>query len=112
MSIEGKVKRQLFGVALAAVMIGFAPFAVEDAFTYHEVTTGNFKCCGFVSESLFKRPVTYFMVDEWTKPAWTENAIKTERWLVSNGMVNGEMKFWRILERAPIQQLEPAIGSE
>lgn len=104
MSIEVKLKRQLCGAALALVMICFAPFAVEDAFTYHEVTTGSFKCCGFVSESVLKRPVTYALVDEWTEPAWTENAIKSERWLVSNGMVNGEMKFWRILDRAPIEQ--------
>lgn len=102
MSIETRIKRQLSGAALALVMICFAPFVVEDAFTYHEVTTGDFKCCGFVSESVFKRPVTYALVDEWTEPAWAENFIKTERWLVSYGMVNGEMKFWRILDRVKI----------
>ena len=111
MNISLKTRRQLLGAALAITLIGFVPFAVEDAFTYHEVTTGSFKCCGFVSESVFKRPVTYALVDKWTQPARQENAIKSERWLVSNGMVDGEMKFWRILERAPIDQPGPSPRS-
>ena len=83
--------------ALAATL--YLPVLAKDAMTYRSVVTGHFVCCGFVSESWFERPVTYALVDDWTTPMWKENAIKTERWLTSDGMVNGETKFWRLLER-------------
>lgn len=79
----------------------YLPTVYEDAETFRAVVAKPNACCGYVSESWFERPVTYFMV-EWSKPSWTENATKTERWLTAEGKVGGEAKFWRLLEREPI----------
>lgn len=70
--------------------------------TYRSVIADQRTCCGFVSESWFERPVTYTLVDEWTTPVWKENAIKNERFLTSDGLISGQTKFWRLLERQPL----------
>lgn len=103
-----KPKIRLVGLfALIALGVGLAcyvPTVVRDVQTYQAVVDEHHGCCGFVSESWFERPVTYTLVDEWSKPAWSENSTKTERWLISMGQIDGESKFWRILERQPLTE--------
>lgn len=89
-------------IALGVGMACYVPTVYRDAQTYRAVVADQHGCCGFVSESWVERPVTYALVDEWSKPAWSENSAKTERWLTSVGTVNGEARFWRILERQPV----------
>ena len=92
----------VFGMAVVC----YLPTVIEDAQTYRDAVAKQQACCGFVSESWFERPVTYAMVDEWTTPVWTENVTKTERWLTSEGKVNGETKFWRALQRVPLKTIQ------
>lgn len=98
MRATATLRKKVYWLFALAVML-YLPILGEDALTYRSVVTGNFVCCGFVSESWIERPVTYALVDQWTSPAWKENATKTERWLTSDGIVNGQTKFWRLLER-------------
>lgn len=102
MNTKSKIKRLLM-LGLPALAVGFIiPIVIEDISIYRTVTSTSYGCCGFVSENRLARPVTYALVDEWTTPVWKDNAIKSERWLTADGMVNGERKFWRILQREPI----------
>lgn len=94
--------RGAFWIVPALLAVLYLPVVIDDAETYHSVASSDSFCCGFVSENRFERPVTYALVDEWTEPAWTQNAIGSERWLTSDGKVNGVTKFWRIIERQPI----------
>lgn len=94
----------LVGLGLSAAL--YLPILIHDAELYRRVTNGR-GCCGFVSESVMERPVTYALVDEWTTPVWTQNEARTEKWLTSDGIVDGETKFWRILQRQPIETTEP-----
>ena len=101
MNTNFRVKRTLL-LSLPVLVLGFCtPFVVQDIVTYRSVTQSP-GCCGYVSENRLTRPVTYAIVDEWTTPVWTQNAIKSERWLTADGLANGEKKFWRILQRVPI----------
>lgn len=102
MRFVSKLDRRVLFLLPAFTAACYLPMLIEDASTYRSVIANQHACCGFVSESWVERPVTYAMVDEWTKPVWTENAIKTERWLTSDGIVSGETKFWRLLERQPL----------
>ena len=95
-----KVGLAVTGV-FALVSIFYIPTLIEDALLYREVVSQR-GCCGFVSESWLERPITYLMVDHWTEPTWSENEAKTDRWLTSDGLVDGQIKFWRILQRVPI----------
>jgi hypothetical protein len=61
-------------------------------------------CCGWVESNMLKRPFTYLMVDEWTEPKWTVNAVRTEEWLVSDGLVNGEVEFWTVLDKRNVSK--------
>lgn len=92
----------IFLVVFGMALLCYLPTVIEDAQTYRDAVSEQRACCGFVSESRFERPVTYALVDEWTKPVWVENTTKTERWLTSEGKVNGETKFWRSLQREPL----------
>jgi hypothetical protein len=97
-----RLKRTLL-IGIPVFLVSFyAQFVIHDVITYRAVTDKSHGCCGFVSENRLARPVTYALVDEWTTPVWSENAIRSERWLTVDGMVNGERKFWRILQREPI----------
>jgi hypothetical protein len=96
-----KFDRLLIWVALTLAVCYMAVVA-DDVRIYRILTSEQHGCCGFVSENRLARPVTYAMVDEWTTPVWSENAVRSERWLTVDGLVNGERKFWRILEREPI----------
>jgi hypothetical protein len=87
------------GLVLVAGL--YSPTVLEDFKTYQAVISEQHGCCGFVSENWLGRPVTYALV-EWTEPSWTLNAIKTERWLTSDGKVDGQKKFWRVLKREPV----------
>lgn len=101
MHFTDKLDRRVLFAIPALVVAGYLPEVIDDAMTYRSVIAEQHACCGFVSESRFERPVTYALVEEWTQPIWKENAIKTERWLTSEGKVNGETKFWRLLEQRP-----------
>ncbi|KZN20565.1 MULTISPECIES: hypothetical protein [Pseudomonas] len=104
-----KIYKAGYGL-LALIGLGFVlylPTVIDDVKTYRAVASDQHGCCGFVSESPFERPVTYLMVDAWTTPSWSENAAKTERWLTSDGKVGGETKFWRLLQREPITNVQP-----
>lgn len=90
----------LGAVAIVGSILGM--IIVDDASTYYSVVNNNQFCCGHVSEHWYERPVTYALIDHWTPPAWHENAAGTERWLVSDGVVKGEVKFWKILQRVKI----------
>lgn len=101
--------RKVGFILLAVLGMGSAcylPTVIEDAQTYRAVIAEQHACCGFVSESWIERPVTYVMVDEWTKPVWSENATKTERWLTSEGKVSGETRFWRVLQRERVTNVQ------
>lgn len=95
-----KVGFWVFGACTLAGIV-YLPFVIEDAVLYKSVTSQP-GCCGFVSESWLERPITYLMVDAWTAPVWSENEAKTHRWLTTDGLVKGETKFWRILQKEPI----------
>lgn len=86
----------------ALAVLFYLPVVIEDAMLFESVSQQR-GCCGFVSENLLERPVTYALVDEWTQPVWTQNAMKSENWLTSDGKINGETKFWRIIERKPVE---------
>lgn len=92
------------GLVLAAGF--YAPTVLEDFRTFQAVVGEQHGCCGFVSENWLERPVTYAMV-EWAEPSWSLNAIKTERWLTSDGKVDGQTKFWRVLKREPVAEITP-----
>lgn len=102
MSFKYKLHCSLLYALLALAVVCYLPVVIQDAVTYREVIVAQHACCGFVPESRIERPVTYAQVDEWTQPIWKENAVKTERWLTSDGIVNGQTKFWRLLERHPL----------
>ncbi|WP_116894769.1 hypothetical protein [Pseudomonas savastanoi] len=95
----------LFVVVFTVVTACALPPLAKDAETYLDVIAGK-GCCGFVSESWIERPITYAMV-KWDKPYWSENEARPERWLVSEGKVSGEPKFWRILQREPLTNAQP-----
>lgn len=86
------------------VAVLYLPVVAEDVDIYLTVSGPNHGCCGFVSESWLERPVTYALVDSWTQPRWTVNTTGTERWLTSDGLIDGQAKFWRILEREPVAE--------
>jgi hypothetical protein len=92
--------------ALTAFLVAviYLPVVLEDIDIYLTVSGPNHGCCGFVSENRLARPVTYALVDSWTEPKWTVNATLTERWLTSDGLIDGQAKFWRILERQPVAE--------
>jgi hypothetical protein len=96
------VIRQLAVAPLILAGLLFVVSVAQDAETYRDVVSNSQGCCGYVSERLYERPFTRLMVDEWTEPRWTENAVHTERWLVSDGKVNGNVRFWRLIKREPI----------
>ncbi|MFJ7794501.1 hypothetical protein [Pseudomonas sp. NPDC096950] len=89
-------------VACVLAAIFYVPVLIEDVFLYRAVVSQR-SCCGFVPESWLERPITYLMVDDWTAPVWSVNAAKTQRWLTTDGLVNGETKFWRLLQKEPIE---------
>lgn len=95
-----KLDRRLV-LAAIAIVICYMPVIIEDARVFNSVTSGQFGCCGYVSENWLARPITYALVDEWTPPTWTRNATGTERWLTSDGIIDGNPKFWRIVRREP-----------
>ncbi|TPG89828.1 hypothetical protein EAH72_31105 [Pseudomonas caspiana] len=106
--LPGMSRRKKLVVCLVAFVVLAAcalPPLAKDAETYLDVVAGK-GCCGFVSESWIERPVTYAMV-KWDKPYWSENEVKPERWIVSEGKVSGELKFWRILQREPLTNDQP-----
>ena len=103
MNRKFKLDRHLFFYVLPVLAVAsYLPTVIQDTVTYRGVVAEQHACCGFVSENWLARPVTYALVDEWTTPVWKENAIKTERFLTSDGIVNGQTKFWRLLERQPL----------
>lgn len=95
-------KRSAFWIVPVLLAVLYLPVVIDDATIYNSVS-GSTSCCGFVSESRLERPVTYALVDEWTEPVWGQNAAGTERWLTSDGKIDGVVKFWRIVERQPIE---------
>lgn len=106
--LPGMSRRKMFVVGLVVfvvIAVCALPPIAKDAQTYRDVVAGQ-GCCGFVSESWIERPVTFAMV-KWEKPFWSESESRPERWLVADGMVNGETKFWRILRREPLQTAQP-----
>ncbi|MGE8063794.1 hypothetical protein [Pseudomonas sp. NPDC089569] len=87
---------------ISALLIALGGFVtVKDAQLYYRVVD-NPGCCGWVEESRLARPWTYLMVDEWTEPAWESGPGNTTEFLISNGMVHGEIKFWRVMGERPI----------
>ncbi|WP_046481607.1 hypothetical protein [Pseudomonas veronii] len=106
--LPGMSHRKMFIVGLVVLGVIAAcalPPLAKDAQTYRDVVAGQ-GCCGFVSESWIERPVTLAMV-HWEKPYWSTSESRPERWLVADGMVSGEMKFWRILQREPLPTAQP-----
>ncbi|WP_223508729.1 MULTISPECIES: hypothetical protein [unclassified Pseudomonas] len=106
--LPGTSLRKKFVICLVVIVVLAAcalPLLAKDAEIYLDVVAGK-GCCGFVSESWIERPVTRAMV-EWDNPYWSVNEEKSERWLVSEGMVNGETKFLRILKREPLSNTQP-----
>lgn len=99
---ENKFLFYMLVIFLTAVI--YLPVVAEDVDIYLTVSGPNHGCCGFVSENRLARPVTYALVDSWTEPKWTVNAAHTERWLTSDGLIDGQAKFWRILERQPVAE--------
>ena len=107
-ALPGVSYRKKFVISLGAIVVLAAcalPPLAKDAETYLDVVAGK-GCCGFVSDSWIERPFTRAMV-KWGKPSWSVNEEKQERWLVSDGMVNEEIKFWRILKRVPLNNAQP-----
>ncbi|MBA1305948.1 hypothetical protein [Stutzerimonas stutzeri] len=96
-----KIRKALL-IVIALGLLGYLPTVFQDAQTYRSIVGKKGVCCGFVPESVIARPVTYALVDAWSEPVWRRNEVGTERWLVSEGEVDGELKFWRILERQQI----------
>lgn len=66
----------------------------------HNVRSPN--CCGYVPPSIIDRPITHLLVD-WTEPEWKLNATRGEKWLVSEGKVNGKKEFFTVLEKKPMR---------
>jgi hypothetical protein len=87
-------------ILATAIAIYFVVIA-KDYLLFNEVASSN-SCCGWVSNNYLIRPYTYIKVDKWSDPIWKPNAIHSEEWLVSDGMVGGQVKFWRIIDRKPI----------
>lgn len=91
-------------LVISALLIALGGFVtVADAKLYYRVVA-NPGCCGWVEESRLARPWTYLMVDEWTAPAWESGPGNSTEFLTSNGLVHGEMKFWRVLDARPISK--------
>ncbi|MGF6281891.1 hypothetical protein ABH908_000076 [Pseudomonas frederiksbergensis] len=89
-------------LVISALLIALGGFVtVADAQLYYRVVD-NPGCCGWVEESRLARPWTYLMVDEWTEPTWESGPGNTTEFLTSNGIVQGEIKFWRVLGERPI----------
>jgi hypothetical protein len=101
-----KVKAVLLtGVlVISALLIALGGFiTLADAQLYYRVVD-NPHCCGWVEEGRLARPWTYLMVDEWTEPTWESDPGNKTEFLISNGIVHGEMKFWRVLGERPISK--------
>lgn len=94
---------RLLGVILGISAFLFTSLAIigRDAYTYHSILGGEYKTPWF-SEKWWENPYTsarlqFYPATEY----WTENAIRSERWLVREHDVNGT-KFWTTLKRIPI----------
>lgn len=104
---EPKAAKNSQALLLLVVLLGLTFFCylfvlIEDIQNYRVVSSDQHGCCGFVSESWIQRPVTYAMVDEWLAPVWTVNGDGSELWLTADGLLDGNRKFWRILQRVPV----------
>jgi|LNAP01.1.fsa_nt_gb hypothetical protein len=106
--LPGMSWRRKLVISLGAVVVLAAcalPPLAKDAETYLDVVAEK-GCCDFVSENWIARPVTRALV-EWENPYWSVNKEKSERWLISAGIVGGEAKFLRVLQREPITNAQP-----
>jgi hypothetical protein len=106
--LPGVSYRRIFVISLGAIFVLAVcalPFLAKDTETYLDVVAEK-GCCGLVSESWIERPVTRLLA-KWDEPYWSVNDEKTEHLLVSFGIVGGEAKFLRILQREPITNAQP-----
>lgn len=73
----------------------------HDAYTYHSLLRSEYKTPWF-SEKWWQNPYTSArLMFHPSTEYWTENAIRSERWLVREHDVNGT-KFWTTLKRIPV----------
>jgi hypothetical protein len=85
-------------VVLFLAILWFVKNLVDDSVWFKGIVSDRGSCCNVVTSNRLAHPYTYLMVDEWTKPEWIDNPEKTQRWLVSEGMVDGKSKFYRVLD--------------
>lgn len=76
----------------------------RDAALYYNITHDTVFCCSYVSNKWYESPFIHLAVSDWTEPEWHPNAAGSEMWLVSDGKVDGVVKFWKLLERRPIDK--------
>jgi hypothetical protein len=88
-------------VLFVTTLIPTIAITFSDVETYNS-NIKNDSCCGWVPSNVLLRPYTNFKTD-WTEPKWQFNAIKSEKWLVTNGFINGKHHFWKILERTDLE---------
>jgi hypothetical protein len=106
--LPGVSYRRRFVISLGAIVVLAAcalPPMAHDIEIYLDVVAAK-ECCGEVSESWIERPFTRAMV-KWENPFWSVDMVKSERLLVSFGIVDGEAKFLRVLQREPITNAQP-----
>ncbi|MEI8659232.1 hypothetical protein [Vibrio sp. Hal054] len=89
-------KATMIAILLAVVLL--ETFLVSDYLIYQQNIESP-SCCGYVAPEWYKRPVTHLLVD-WTEPQWKPNAVHSQMWLVSEGLVQGNVQFWTVWDKS------------
>lgn len=88
-SVNGKfcgLKRAVGGMYL----ILLATFLGYDYTLYRAIIKSD-ACCGYVDSKWYKRPVTHFMIDNWSKPVKSTSG---SGGYIQEGVVDGVAYFW------------------
>lgn len=104
-AIAQKAPLSFVGAVFGLTIFLFAAIGTigHDAYTYHSLLRSEYKTPWF-SEHWWKNPYTHVrLMFHPSTEYWTENAVRSERWLVREHDVNGT-KFWTTLQRLPIEQ--------
>lgn len=97
------MKKILIVFAFLMAMPYVSHYGSRDYDTYY-VSIKSPKCCFYIEKEWWKLPFTHFMVDSWTEPKWRLSEDGKEEFLVSEGLVNGKVEFWKKLDsRKPLK---------
>ena len=90
------IKKYITWLSLS-ILFAYSFILWQDVTIYYS-NVNDSSCCGWVEESVIKRPFTYLMVDSWSEGSWQSNGDKSEEWFVKDGWVDGKVEFWRVVE--------------